>query len=120
MVQSFRDLDVYKKAYTIALDVHEASLTLPQIEQFALSSQIRRSSKSICANIAEGFAKHYQSVSEFKRFLSIAMGSSDEMLVWADFCRDLGYIDDNKGTLWNRSYTEISKMLYSLSKNWKQ
>lgn len=41
------------------------------------------------------------------------------MLVWTDFCRDLGYITEDKWTFWNHSYTEVSKMLYGLSKNWK-
>ncbi|HEY8190682.1 MAG TPA: four helix bundle protein, partial [Micavibrio sp.] len=82
MVQSYRDLVVYQRAYAIALIVHKETLNFPKIEQFALADQIRRASKSICANIAEGFAKHYSSNQEFRRFLSMAIGSSDEMTVW--------------------------------------
>ena len=50
----FEDLDVFRRAYRLSLEVHRASLEFPRIEQFALADQIRRASKSICANIAEG------------------------------------------------------------------
>lgn len=54
MIKSFKDLDVYQRAFEISLEIHEHSKTFPKDEQFALTSQIRRASKSICANIAEG------------------------------------------------------------------
>ena len=57
----FEDLDVFRRAYALSLEVHRASLGFPRIEQFALADQIRRASKSICANIAEGFGKQRQS-----------------------------------------------------------
>ena len=56
-VERFEDLEVFKRAYRIALEIHRQSLGFPAIEQQALGDQIRRASKSICANIAEGFAK---------------------------------------------------------------
>ena len=57
VVRSFHDLDVYQKAYQLSLDIHKATLGFPKLEQFALADQMRRASKSICANLAEGFAK---------------------------------------------------------------
>ena len=48
---------MFQRAYKISLEVHRFSLTMPQIEQYALADQIRRASKSICANLAEGFGK---------------------------------------------------------------
>src|SRR6476661_6778823 len=51
------DLEVFRRAYRLSLEIHRSSLALPRIEQFALADQLRRSSKSICANLAEGFAK---------------------------------------------------------------
>ena len=90
-VRSFEDLDVFQRAYRLALEVHRVSLTFPAMEQRALGDQCRRASKSICANIAEGFGKQRNSRAEFKRFLRIAIGSADEMRVWARFCLDLGY-----------------------------
>ena len=93
-VRSFEDLDVFKRAYRLALEVHKSSLGFPAVEQRVLGDQMRRASKSICGNIAEGFGKQRNSKLEFKRFLRIATGSADEMRVWSRFCLDLGYIDE--------------------------
>ena len=56
VVRSVEDLDVYRKAYALALEVHKFSLGLPKIEHYALGDQMRRASKYVCANLAEGFA----------------------------------------------------------------
>ena len=119
-VESFEDLEVFKRAYRISLEVHRASLDFPAIEQRALGDQVRRASKSICANIAAGFAKQRGSAAEFKRYLLIAVGSSDEMRVWARYCLDLGYIDEAMWQRWRDEYQEVSKMLAGLSKNWRK
>ncbi len=113
-VRSFEDLEVFKKAYRVSLEVHRMSLDFPKIEQYALADQVRRASKSICANIAEGFGKQRQSMVEFKRFLMIAMGSADEMRVWSRYCLDLGYIDEPVWRRWRDEYQEIAKMLNGL------
>ena len=81
-VRSFEQLEVFQRAYRISLDIHRVSLKFPREEQRGLGEQVRRASKSICANVAEGFGKQSQSVAEFRRFLRIAMGSADEMRVW--------------------------------------
>lgn len=56
-VKKFEELNVFQKAYKVSLELHKFSLTLPSIEQYALGDQLRRASKGICANIAEGFGK---------------------------------------------------------------
>ncbi len=96
---SFEDLEVFKRAYRISLDVHRASLDFPAVEQRALTDQIRRESKSICANLAEGFARQGHAPADFRRFVTMATGSSDEMRVWSRYCLDLGYIDE---TMWKQ------------------
>jgi four helix bundle protein len=111
---SFEDLEVFKRAYRISLDVHRASLEFPPIEQRALADQLRRASKSICANLAEGFGRQGWSRSDFRRFVVMAMGSADEMRVWARYCRDLGYVDEARWTRWRAEYLEIAKMLHGL------
>ena len=113
-VRSFEDLDVFQRAYRVSLEVHRASLEFPQVDQRALGDQVRRASKSICANIAEGFGKQRQSTAEFRRFLLIAMGSADEMRVWCRYCLDLGYIDEPTWQKWRDEYHEIAKMLHGL------
>ncbi len=117
-VESFEDLEVFQRAYRISLEVHRKSLEFPAIEQRALGDQVRRASKSICANVAEGFAKQGSSAAEFKRYLLMATGSSDEMRVWARYCRDLGYIDEPTWQRWRDEYHEIAQMLQGLSRNW--
>ncbi len=114
MVERFEDLEVFQRAYRLSLEVHRASLDFPSLEQHALADQVRRASKSICANIAEGFGRQAMSAAEFKRFLLIALGSSDEMRVWARYCLDLGYIDDDVWQHWRDEYHVISKMLQTL------
>lgn len=110
-IASFRDLEVYKKAYAISVNIHKTSLTFSKIEQYARADQIRRTTKSICANIAEGFAKQRSSKAEFKRFLLIALGSASETLVWIDYCHDMEYIDENIYKTWRSEYESIHRML---------
>ena len=108
------DLDVFRRAYRLSLEVHRTSLELPRIEQFALADQVRRASKSICANLAEGFARQQQSKPEFRRFLMMALGSADEMQVWTMYCRDLGYIGADVAERWRGEYRDIARMLSGL------
>ena len=116
MVAAFEDLEVFERAYRVSLDVHCRSLVFPEIEQKALGDQVRRASKSICANIAEGFGKQWQSRVEFRRYLMIAMGSADEMRVWVRYCLDLGYIDEACWDSWRDEYQEIAKMLQGVTR----
>jgi four helix bundle protein len=108
------DLEVFRRAYRLSLEVHRASLEFPRIEQFALADQVRRASKSICANLAEGFGRQQQSKPEFRRFLMMALGSADEMQVWTMYCRDLGYIRADVAERWQGEYREIARMLSGL------
>ena len=119
-MEAFEDLEVFRRAYRISLEVHSKSLEFPAIEQRALADQVRRASKSICANIAEGFAKQGALAVEFRRFVSIAIASSDEMRVWVWYCLDLKYIDEATWQRWRDEYHEISKMLQGLSKSWRK
>ncbi len=114
IISDFAELEVWKKAFSVSLDVHRASLKFPQIEQFALADQIRRASKSICANVAEGFSKQSASKPEFRRFLQMAMGSGNEMIVWIKYCRELGYIEEGVAAKWEDEYLSICKMLNAL------
>ena len=113
-IASFEDLEVFKRAYRLSLDVHRRSLNWPQIEQRALGDQVRRASKSIVANIAEGYGRRKQWKAEFKRFLWMAIGSADEMRVWARYALDLGYLDGPTWREWRDEYQAIAKMRQSL------
>ena len=113
----FEELEVFKRAYRTSLDIHRASLAFPKLEQHALADQVRRCSKGICANLAEGFAKSSNSKAELRRFLSMAIGSADEMRVWLRYCRDLDYITESQWQVWRDDYQEIARMLQGLSKS---
>ena len=117
-IERVEDLEVYRRAYRVSLEVHRASLELPRIEQFALADQLRRSSKSICANLVEGFAKQSRSAAEYRRYLTVAIGSSDETQLWLRYCVDLGYVEEVAGRRWIADYVEISKMLQGLYASW--
>ena len=75
-IRAFEDLEVFQRAYKLSLEIHRETLKMPQIEQYALADQMRRASKSICVNLAEGFAKQAYSVVEFKRFIQMSIGSA--------------------------------------------
>ena len=118
-VESFEDLEVFQRAYRLSLDVHRRSLQFPAVEQRALGDQVRRASKSICANVAEGFGKRFSSVAEFRRFVAMAIGSADEMRVWTRYCLDLGYIDEALWQEWRDEYQELARMLHGLAGQWR-
>jgi four helix bundle protein len=113
-VRGFEELEVFRRAYRLSLEVHRASLDFPRIEQWALADQVRRASKSICANLAEGFGRQPVSKPEFRRFVMMALGSTDEMQVWTLYCRDLGYIGADVADRWRGEYREIARMLWAL------
>ncbi len=113
-VRGFEELEVFRRAYRLSLEVHRASLDFPRIEQWALADQVRRASKSICANLAEGFGRQPVSKPEFRRFVMMALGSTDEMQVWTLYCRDLGYIGADVADRWRGEYREIARMLSAL------
>ena len=117
-ISSFEDLEVFQRAYRVSLEIHKGSLQFPKIEQYAMADQIRRASKSICANIAEGFAKQRRSSAEYRRYLLMAIGSADEMRVWVRYCLDLNYIDGAMASRWRDEYIVIAKMLQTIYTRW--
>ena len=80
-----------------------------------MADQIRRASKSICANLAEGYGRQKGSKAEFIRFVRMAIGSSGEMRVWLRYAFDLGYIDEPRWQGWRDEYQVITRMLQSLA-----
>ena len=119
-VSSVEDLEVFQRAYRISLDLHRASLQFPKVEQFGgLADQMRRASKSICGNLAEGFGKQRRSNAEFKRYLLMAIGSADEVQVWLKYCSDLEYVDQKICERWRDEYRQIARILQGLFTKWR-
>ena len=118
-IRSVEDLDVYRRAYQAAMGVFRLSRSFPKEEHFSLTDQIVRSSRSVAANIREGFAKReYENV--FLRHLVDALGSAEETQTWLDFAKDCGYLDGEKYQITILEYREICSMLYALRKNWRK
>lgn len=109
------DLHVFRKAYETALEAHRIALTFPKYEQYDLASQLRRSGKSICANLIEGRGRQQGSNAEFRRFVLIALGSADESALWCRFARDLGYVSREDCDRLEQQFTEIARMLNRLA-----
>lgn len=119
MIQSYKDLEVYQLSYKVAMDIFFLSRKFPKEEVFSLTSQIVRSSRSISANITEGWAKReYENV--FKQQLVNALGSCAETQNWLSFAKDCGYIIKEEFTLFDNQLTTIGKMLNKLHQNWRK
>jgi len=117
MIQSFKDLKVYQLSYSLAVEIFWATKTFPKEELYSLTDQLRRSSRSVAVNIAEGWAKrHFENI--FKRHLVDSIGSCDETKVWLQFVLNCKYLNEEEhANLLNR-YEEVGKMLHSLFENW--
>lgn len=118
MIQSFRDLEVYKESYQLMLIIHKEVHNLPDFEKFDLILQIRKASKSIPANIAEGWAKRAFE-KEFKRHLDIALGSANEMEVHICTARDLNYWKKDFCNEMILRYQNLGGKLMNLRRNWR-
>jgi len=121
MIKTIKDLQIYKISYNLAMEIYKITKTFPKEEEevYSLTDQIRRSSRSIPANIAEGWAKRkYENV--FIKYLNDAMGSCEEVKVWLDFAKDCNYINNNTHEKFYEKYNQIGAMLFSLIKKWKK
>jgi four helix bundle protein len=110
MVSGFKDLRVYQMAFRLAMEVFNLTKTFPQDERFSLTSQIRRSSRSVAANLAEGFRKR-QYPNMFVSKLADCDAEATETIVWLDFARHCGYISEEHPRRLSEGYAEIGKML---------
>ncbi len=114
---NIKELRVYQRSYNMALSIHKITQSFPKTEQYGgIADQIRRSSKSIVANIVEGYAKQNFYKADFKRMLIYSLASCDESQLWIEMSRDLGYIDNNQYNSIYQELDEIGKMLYSFIK----
>ena len=118
MIRTYKDLKVYSKSYELCLSMYQQVKMFPEDERFGLISQIKRASSSIPLNIAEGYGKR-SSVLEFKRFLSMALGSCNEMEVLLSLSKDLGFMSLDMFEKLSEAYEEVAKMLSTLIARWK-
>ena len=111
----FRELKVWQKAMDLTVEVYTIVKLLPQDENYALSSQMRRAAVSIPSNIAEGQGR--ESMKEFIRFLSVARGSIRELSTQIEICERVLYLTEKNTERAKELIEEIDKMLNALSKS---
>ena len=117
-IRSYHDLEIYREGFELALKVHRSANAFPENERFGMRSQILRSSKSICALIAEGYGR-VESAVEFRRFLRMAHGSVQETKVWLEFAKALEFLDEDLCLELTEGYERLGKRIYRMIENWK-
>ncbi len=112
-ILSHRDLEVYQKAFQTSMRIYELSKAFPQEEKYSLTDQIRRSSRSVCANLAEAWRKRrYQAA--FISKLSDTEGEAAESQVWIEFAVHCGYMTRDDGNTLYRTYEEVLATLVGM------
>ncbi len=115
-LNSAKDLEVYKKAHALAMEIFRITKTFPKEEQFALTGQIRRSSRSVCLNLREAWAKRRYEA-HFVNKLTDCDGENSETDSSLDFARDCGYITDEQHKELTALCAEVGKMLGAMINN---
>jgi len=110
IIKTHKDLQVYRLAFQTAVEIYQVSRLFPSEEKYSLTDQIRRSSRSVCANIAEAFRKKRYPKS-FIAKLSDAEAEAAETQVWLDFSSEFNYIDKEKHAMLYDKYDHILSQL---------
>jgi len=111
----FRELDVYQKAFSAAMRIFQLTKSFPVEEKFSLVDQIRRASRSVCSNLAEGWRKRrYKAV--FRNKITDSMQEASETQCWLEFSLACQYIDKNIFEQLDTEYEHIINMLNSMEK----
>jgi four helix bundle protein len=115
--QSYKDLEIYKMAHKLAVEIHEMILKLPRFEMYEEGSQIRRSSKSIKSNIVEGFGRRRYK-QEFIKFLTYALASCGETMDHLDtLYATKSLTDEKKYRYFCEEYDHLGRMITNFTKS---
>lgn len=115
-INSAKDLRVYQKAYALAMEIFRLSKTWPAEEKYSLTDQIRRASRSVCANLREAWAKRRYEA-HFISKLTDCDGENSETDTWLDFARDCGYLSEANHQHLVTECREVGAMLGSMLNN---
>ena len=116
-IKTFKDLEIYQESYKLAMEIFRLTRKFPREEKYSLISQVLSSSRSVSANIAEGWSKRrYENV--FVRQLNDALGSNTETQVWLDFSRDCGYLDSKQHDEFYDRYEKLGGKIHNLMNKW--
>ncbi len=119
LVKSHRELEVYKLGFSTALEIFDLSKSFPKEETYSLTDQVRRSSRSVCANIAEGYRKRRYEKS-FVSKLSDSEAEAGETQVWLEFALAHKYITKEQFDQLFDKYEHIISMLVKMQNNAKK
>jgi four helix bundle protein len=111
--RGYKDLKVYQLAYKLAMEIFEITKGFPREERYSLTDQIRRSSRSIPANISEAWKKRLYPKMFISKVIDAA-GEAGETEVWIDFSKDTGYLAKEKYNELVSGYDEVNRMLYGM------
>ncbi len=111
-----QELDVYRKAFDTAMQVFEVSKNFPKEETYSLTDQIRRSSRSVCANLAEAWRKRRYEAA-FVSKLNDSEGEAAETQTWIEFAVHCGYLSAAKGRVLYKRYDEVISILVTMINN---
>jgi four helix bundle protein len=106
----YRDLEAYKLAYQLALEIFEHTRSFPVEERYSLTDQIRRSSRGVVANLVEGYRKR-QYPRNFAAKCAISDGEAAETIVWLNFAHDFGYLSSEQHAHLSEGYEAVGRML---------
>lgn len=109
-INSAKDLNVYKMAYARSMEIYNLSKTWPTEERYSLTDQIRRSSRSVCANLREAWAKRRYEA-HFVSKLTDCDGENSETDTWLDYAKDCGYITEEEHRQLVRESEAVGRML---------
>jgi four helix bundle protein len=112
-IQRHNELEVYKKAFDAATAIFEVSKSFPREEMYSLTDQIRRSSRSVCANLAEAWRKRRYEAA-FIAKLSDSESEAAETQVWIEFAVKFAFLDRESGASLYQTYDEILRMLVAM------
>jgi four helix bundle protein len=118
-IKSYRDLEVYQRAKVLVVPIHRLVAEFPAHERFDLCSQMRRASKSVVANIVEGYS-HKDTPGKARQFWRNAMGSANEMVEHLETAVALGYSSQDTYRPYIEEYTITAKQLNKLIQNWQK
>lgn len=114
MTGSFKELKVYQLAFEAAKAIFILSKSFPKEETYSLTDQIRRSSRSVCANIGEGYRKRLYP-KHFTSKMTDADGEATETSIWLDFALEFDYINTEDYNSLQRKYEDIGRMLNAMA-----
>jgi four helix bundle protein len=109
-IQSHRDLQVYQRAFAAAMELFELSKSFPKEETYSLTDQIRRSSRSVCANLAEAWRKRRYRAAFISK-LSDSESEAAETQVWIEFAVKCTYLDRDRGETLYRAYDVLRTLV---------